>query len=145
MILEMGSCTSDPDSGILTTLLESANNQNLAELKKAAWYKDDFEDLGAAKQGGPKPPPESLFNLDEDCSIKTIHLRNDNWLPSTGGSPLPQKKSNTETVKPTSSDEDYASSSSDKGLRSAAANRDEYAPTSSIEDIGQAPVATNGR
>ncbi len=89
MILEMGSCTWDSDSGILTTPQESAENQNLAELEKVAWYKDAFKDLGTAKQGRLKPPPESLFNLDEDRSIKTIHLHNDNWLLSTGGSSPP--------------------------------------------------------
>jgi hypothetical protein len=36
MISETGLCTWDPDSGVLTTSQESANNQNLAELKKAA-------------------------------------------------------------------------------------------------------------
>jgi hypothetical protein len=34
MILEMGLCMWDSDSGILTTLQESAENQNLAELEK---------------------------------------------------------------------------------------------------------------
>jgi hypothetical protein len=80
MISEMGLCTWDSNSGILTTPQESAENQNLAELEKVAWYKDAFKDLGTAKQGRLKPPPESLFYLDEDRSIKTIHLRNDNWL-----------------------------------------------------------------
>ncbi len=74
----MGACTWDPNSGTLTTLRESSDNQNLADLKKAAWYKNAFEDLNPAKQGGLKPPPESLFNLDEDRSIKTIHLCNNN-------------------------------------------------------------------
>jgi hypothetical protein len=64
MISEMGSCTWDSNSGILTTPQESAENQNLAKLEKAAWYKDAFKDLGTAKQGRLKPPPESLFNLD---------------------------------------------------------------------------------
>ncbi len=89
MISEMGSCTWDSDSGILTTLQESAENQNLVKLEKAAWYKDAFKDLGMAKQGRLKPPLESLFNLDEDRSIKTIHLRNDIWLLSAGGSSPP--------------------------------------------------------
>jgi hypothetical protein len=45
----------------------------------------------------------------------------------------------------TSSDEDSASSSSDKGLHPAATDGDEYTPSSSVENNGQAPVATNGR
>jgi hypothetical protein len=62
MILEMSLCTWDPNSGVLTTLRESTDNQNLAELEKAAWYKDAFEDLCTAKKGGLKPPP-SLFSI----------------------------------------------------------------------------------
>ena len=56
MMSEMGLCTWDPASVVLTTLRESAKNHNLAELKKAAWYNDAFEDLGVAKQGGLNPP-----------------------------------------------------------------------------------------
>jgi hypothetical protein len=58
MMSEMALCTWDPDSGVLTTSRESAKNHNLAELEKVAWHKDAFEDLGAAKQGGLKPPPQ---------------------------------------------------------------------------------------
>jgi hypothetical protein len=144
MISEMGSCTWDSDSGILTTLQESAENQNLAKLEKAAWYKDAFKDLGTAKQGCLKPPPESLFNLNEDRSIKTIHLRNDNRLLSAGGSSPPRQKLNTEVVELASFDEESASSSSDEGSRSAAANGDEVLPSSSAEENGQAPGAANG-
>jgi hypothetical protein len=57
MISEMGLCTWDPNSGILTTTRESAENKNLAELEKAEWYKDAFENLGAVKQGGLNSPP----------------------------------------------------------------------------------------
>ncbi len=77
----MSSCTWDPNSGILTTLRESTDTQNLANLERVAWYKNAFEDLGPAKQGihkTPAPPLESLFNLDKDRFIKTIHLCNNN-------------------------------------------------------------------
>ena len=90
------------------------------------------------------PPPESLFNLDENRSIKTIHLRNKNRLaPAKGGSPPPQKKSNNEVVEVASSDEDSASSSSDEGLRSAATDGDENLPSSTVEDKGMAPATAN--
>jgi hypothetical protein len=145
MLAEMGSCTWDPDSGILTTPREVEENKNLAELEKAAWYKDAFKDIGAAKKGGLKPPPESLFNLDEDRSVNTIHLRNKNRpAPAAGGSPPPQKQSNNEVVEVASSDEDSASSSSDDGSRSAATDGDEKHPSSSVEDDGMTPGAANG-
>jgi hypothetical protein len=144
-VAEMESCTWDANSGILTTSRETEENNNLAELKKAAWYKNDFKNLGAAKQRGLKPPPVSLFNLDEDRSVKTIHLRNKNRLtPAAGGSTPPQKKSNNKIVEVASSDEDSASSSSDEGSRSAATNGDKNLPSSSVEDNGMAPYATNG-
>jgi hypothetical protein len=56
MMAKMELCTWDADSGILTTLQETEENNNLAELEKAAWYKNAFKNLGAAKQGGLKPP-----------------------------------------------------------------------------------------
>ncbi len=65
MISEMSLCTWDPNSGVLTTLGESEDNQNLADLNRAAWYKNAFEDLGPAKKGGLKtpPPPLSLSSI----------------------------------------------------------------------------------
>ncbi len=145
MMAKMESCTWDANSGILTTLQETEENNNLAELEKAAWYKNAFENLGAAKQEGLKPPPESLFNLNKDRSIKTIHLRNENRLaPAASGKPPPQKKSNNEVVEMTSSDEDSASSSSDEGSRSAATDGDKNLPSSSVDDNGMAPAVANG-
>ena len=141
----MGLCTWDPDCGISTTLRKASKNKNLAELEKAAWYRDAFEDIDVAKQSRPKPPPESLFNLDKDRSIRTIHLRNDDRLPPTAGEPHPlQKKPTNEVVNLTNSDEESASSSSDDESRSAATKGDEYSPSSSAEENGQAPDATNG-
>jgi hypothetical protein len=42
MMSEMSSCTWDPDSSVLTTLRESADKQNLVDLERAAWYKNEF-------------------------------------------------------------------------------------------------------
>jgi hypothetical protein len=98
-----------------------------------------------AKRSRPKPPPESLFHLDEDCLIKTIHLRNDTRLPSTAGEPHPlQKKSTSEVVHLNNPDEESASLSSDDGSQSAAAKGDEYSPSTSAEENCPAPDVTNG-
>jgi hypothetical protein len=146
MFSEMASCTWDPDSGTLTTACKADKRKNLAELEKASWYKNAFEDIGTVKRSNPNPPPELLFNLDEDRSIKTIHLRNEARLSlKEGGSQPLQKKLIDKVVQPMSSDEESASSSRNEGLRSAAANGVEYSPSSSAEDNGQAPDATNGR
>jgi hypothetical protein len=144
MLAEAESCKWDADSGILTTPRETEENNNLAELEKAAWYKDAFADLGAAKKGGLKPPPEALFNLDGDRSVKTIHHRNENRpAPAAGGSTPPRKDKN-EVVNMASSDEESASSSSDEGSRSCAAEGDGNLPSSSVEDNGKAPGAADG-
>ena len=96
-------------------------------------------DIGIASKGGPKLPPESLFNLDEDRSIKTIHQRNEiNLPPWSNGSQPAQKKSASEIVQLTSSDEDSASSSSIDGLHSTATKGVEISPPSSAEGTSQA-------
>ncbi len=46
MISKMALCTWDPDSGTLTTARKADERKNLAELKKASWYKNAFEDIG---------------------------------------------------------------------------------------------------
>jgi hypothetical protein len=110
MIAEMDSCTWDPDTGTLTTAREANEKKNLADLEKAAWYKDAFEDIGAAKRSKFKPPPESLFNLDEDRSITTIHHRNEVCSSLEAGGPRPsQGKLTGEVVHLTNSDEESAS------------------------------------
>ncbi len=146
MILEMGMCTWDSDTGVLTTHRESVDNQVQADLESAAWYKDAFKELGLATKEGsktPELPPETLFNLDEDRSIKTIHNRNEKQLPSAG-SPAPPKKLNPKVVRLTDSDEDPTSSSGDDGSRSAATNGDDDAPAPSDGDLGRAPDAADG-
>ncbi len=83
--------------------------------------------------------------MDEDRSIKTIHLRNEARLSlKEGGSQPLQKKLIDKVIQPTNSDEVSASSSSNEGSHSAAANGVEYSPSSSAKDSGQAPDATNG-
>jgi hypothetical protein len=80
MISEMGTCTWDLDTGVLTTHCESVDNQVQSDLESTAWYKDAFKDLGLTTKDGskkPAPPPKTLFNLDEDRSIKTIHNHNE--------------------------------------------------------------------
>ena len=145
LILEMDSCTWDPDSGTLTTLREAKESTSLAELEQASWYKDAFTDIGKASKGNLKPPPESLFNLDEDRSIKTIHLRNESKLPNRATRPQPvSKESTSEIVQLTSSDEESASSSSTEGSHSGVTDGVEDSPASSAEDLGKASGATDG-
>ena len=113
LLSEMGSCTWDPDTGTLTTSREVGKQKNLEELEQAPWYKDAFKELGRTAKSVPKPPPESMFNLDKDRSIKTIHQRNKGKaIPRVDNSQSAQNMSTNEIVRLTSSDEESASSSS---------------------------------
>ncbi len=146
LFTEMGTCLWDPETSILTAQRETNKNQHLEELKKAAWFKDAFEDLRLDKKGGPKqpaPPPEALFNLDEDRSIKTIYLCNEQRLPSTGMTSPPRNTGNR-IVNLTTSEGDSTSSSSDEGLRSDAADEDNVVPALSDEVNGLVPSAAGG-
>ena len=108
------------------------------------WFKDAFEDLvldaGGVKKP-PPPPPESLFNLDKDRSVKTIHDRNMKRLPSTEYSP--PRKTN-EIIQVASSDEDSTSSSSDSRSRNATADGEDGAPASSEEVNGEQSETLGG-
>ena len=74
---EMANCTWDSDSGMLTTQQEKAEEKNRVILETASWFQDAFPDLGstmsAEKSKKPAQLPETLFNLEEDRSVKTVH------------------------------------------------------------------------
>jgi hypothetical protein len=55
---------------------EEAEEKNRVVLETAMWFKNAFADLGSAVDGKskkPAPPPETLFYLEEDRSVKTVH------------------------------------------------------------------------
>jgi hypothetical protein len=81
---------------------------------RASWIKDAFADLGTSAKGNPKkqaPPPETLFNLDEDKSVKTVHQCHKQVAATNTGS-TPPRKGTGEIVNVTALDEESASSSS---------------------------------
>jgi hypothetical protein len=88
MVSEINQCTWDSDTGSLTTKQDAESNINEEDLEKALWFKDAFADLEIASNGRAKkkqaPPPERLFNLDGDRSIKSIHQCNEAHPSSTG-------------------------------------------------------------
>jgi hypothetical protein len=77
MVAELNQCTWDSDTSSLTTKQDAESNKNEEDLEKASWFKDPFTNLGIASNGRATkkqaPPPETLFDLDGDRSIKTIH------------------------------------------------------------------------
>jgi hypothetical protein len=143
----MGNCNWDSDSGTLTTQQEKADEKNHIYLVTASWFKDAFADLGSAVVGKSKKlalPPETLFNLKEDWSVKTVHHRHDVQQAATLAGNTPPRKGKGEVVEVASSDEDSASLSSPVRLRTKDAVGDEDSPTSSEEDDGNAVGAADG-
>lgn len=144
LLAEMTTCSWDGETGILTTQRETRENNKLEELEKAAWFKDAFADLNLSKANNPKklaPPPEALFNLDEERSVQTIHNRNLARLPSAG---QPLRKTGNRNVDLTLSDEDSASSSGDERSRPTTPEEDMRVLASSAEVNGTESGATGG-
>ena len=147
-ISDMASCIWDSDSGTLTTQQEEAEDKNRVVLETASWFKDAFADLSSTIDGKskkPAPPPESLFNLEEDRSVKTVHHRHEEVQEATTAGNTPPRKGKNEIVELASSDEDSASSSSQDGPCATDAVGDVDSPTSSAEDDGNAVGAADGR
>ena len=142
MIHEMNSCIWDLDRGVLTTAKEAVSNSAQTALENAPWYKNAFADLLGLDIKKLAPPPEAIYNLDEDRSIKTIHNRNANRLTSVGSTP-PRKKG-SEIVDMASSDEDSASSSSMDQPRDAGVNEEEVS-TALCEGVNNRRNVTDGR
>jgi hypothetical protein len=122
-----------------------AEEKNHVVLKTASWFKDAFADLGSVvdkKLKKPAPPPETLFNLEEDWSVKTVHHCHEQAATTAGSTP--PWKGKGKVVNVASSDEESASSSSQVRSRTAAAIGDEDSSASSDEDDGNALGMANG-
>jgi hypothetical protein len=99
MVAEISFCTWDSETGTLTTIKELAQEKMVMELENTPWFKDTFSDLDLGPQMGknqPAPPPETLFDLDREWSVKTIHECHI-WK-TTLGSPPPEEN-RTEQLK----------------------------------------------
>jgi hypothetical protein len=92
MVSEINQCTWDSETGTLVTKCKAESSKNEEELEKASWFKDAFAGLGIVANGGATkkhaPPPEALFDLDGESSIKTIHQRNEAQPSNAGTTPL---------------------------------------------------------
>ena len=138
MMNEIHLCKWDLETGVLTTQREAKEKEDTADLENVSWFKNTFEDLVLDMPGAPKalaPPPKSLFNLDKDRSIKTIHDRNLN-RPSAAGTP--PRKNVSETVDMRFWDEDSVS-----GPRKADAAEDHEVLASS-DEVNGGPGAADG-
>jgi len=76
-VAQMSNFTYDEKSRTLTSLKDNSQDKALEELSKAPWFQNKFDmnvllnDKKKAKEDG--PPPELLFNIDGERSLKTIH------------------------------------------------------------------------
>ena len=131
--------------GTLTTHQEEAEEKNRVVLETASWFKNAFADLGSVvgrKLKKPEPPPETLFNLEEDWSVKTVHHCHEQAATTAGSTP--PWKGEGKVVNVASSDEEFASSSSQDRPCTKAAIGDEDFSASSDEDDGNAQGAADG-
>jgi hypothetical protein len=95
MLAEIAQTSWDPETGTLTTAKELAQKRTTADLMNASWFKDTFFDLDLDKSKGkkqPAPPPETLFDLDGDRLVTTIHEYH--MKQPTLKSPPPAKRNN---------------------------------------------------
>ncbi len=152
MVEEINQCHWDPDSGTLTTKQDAETAKNKEDLEKASWFKDGFANLGIAAKGGALKkqalPPEALFDLDRDRSIKTIDHCNKEQ-PNDAGSTPPKKGKEKDVINASSEEESDGESASPPGKqerpRAAATIGGDEPPTSSDEVDGKASGAANGR
>ncbi len=116
------------------------------------WFEDAFANLGIVLNGRTTkkqaPPPETLFDLDGDHSIKTIHQCN-KAQPSNAGRTPPKKKKGKELIDVSSEEESSKESApllenQGRPCTAATIGEKEY-PTSSDEVDRQAPGAVDGR
>ncbi len=91
----------------------------------------------------PAPPPETLFNLEEDRSVKTVHHCHEQAATTKGSTP--PWKGKGKVVNVASSDEKSVSSSSQDRPRTKAAVVDEDFSASSDEDNSNAQGVADGR
>jgi hypothetical protein len=151
MVSEINQCTWHSNTGTLVTKQDAKANKNEEDLEKASLFKDIFANLGIALKGGASKkqalPPEMLFNLDRERSIKTIHQHN-KAQPSNAGSTPPKKGKDKDLIDISSeeeSDKESAPLPGKQGRSCAAATvGEDKSPTSSDEVDGQAPGAADG-
>ncbi len=150
MVSEINKCTWDSDTSTLVTKQDAEANKNEEDLEKALWFKNAFANLGIgskSKGGASKkqaPPLETLFDLDGECSIKTIHQCNEAQPSNTP----PKKGKDKDLINISSEEESDEESTPLPGKQgrscAAAAVGEDESPISSNEVDDQAPGTADG-
>ena len=75
-------CVWDAETCSISTPEQIADEKRMAEIEKAAWYRDEFGKhmVDGMKKVKNYTDPEALYNLDGERSVKTLHTRNDRKL-----------------------------------------------------------------
>ena len=84
---QINNCTWDATTLSIVTPQQVAEEKRLAELEKAAWYKDEFGKHMVDKMKKIKKTysdPEAMYDLDGERSVRTLHARNDPTPSATG-------------------------------------------------------------
>jgi hypothetical protein len=79
LIASINACVWDSQTNTISTPEQLEEDARMAEIEKAAWYKDAFGKhmVAGMKQLKTYTDPEALYNLDGERSVRTLHARND--------------------------------------------------------------------
>jgi hypothetical protein len=79
LVASISACVWDSETNTISTPEQLAEDARMAEIEKAAWYKDEFGKhmVAGMKKLKTYTDPEALYNLDGERSVRTLHARND--------------------------------------------------------------------
>ena len=148
-VAQMSNFTYNEKSRTLTSLKDNTQDKALEELAKAPWFQNKFDmnvllnDKKKAKEDG--PPPELLFNIDGERSLKTIHDKPRE--PNIGKEATKKKSKIVFDVDSSSSSASNKSESDDSSARSSltgGASKEGSTPSlSSVRSNSTAPEVTD--
>ncbi len=79
LVATIHNCKWDAETNTISTPEQIAEEKRMAEIEKAAWYRDEFGKhmVDGMKKAKQYTDPEALYMLDGERSVKTLHARND--------------------------------------------------------------------
>ena len=166
MLAERHRCKWDTATKTLTTVEDSIQSKKAKAFEGAAWFKDEFGLLGknATQNQTRFAAPETLFDLDDAASRKTIHDRHKKVQIEEGGKTShdrhkkvqieegankvlgtpPRKEKAKSVVDMTGDDEDSASSTSSSSGESTGSGDERSRSQASSSGDGSIMSATGG-
>ena len=130
LVSQIEKCTWDEENKSIITAAQAEEDARLQELENAAWYKDEFGKQMVTNMKQLKhsyTAAESLYKLDGERSVKTLHARNDPKEPQA------QKKRREEHITVNSSSDSEGSGLSSSNM-STSSNDDTAMDSASTND-----------